>query len=296
MASFLKKLFTGGSPASGETLSHADRLARAHNELALKTGLHDRGWGIGGAAWAADLDAGILTFDAPEQVIGTLDTLAGTWMWGWDHPSVPKPLAIHAETLRDYGATQGLADYTTRTTACDEAKAWDFTALATLLNAAQGGYRGPAGTTLVFMTFGTVTMAKGAMKPTPETDLAAGLTPVEAPEVLALARGYCEEIFAIEKAYADLPQERREDAFEAAIAAQQPVYDRYWRRDDEDWRPASLSSRPESDLSLTRDWRVFSRSPDRWRVTYTRDIGVTLRRGFDVERFSDGLRIVDALF
>lgn len=303
MASFLKRIFGGGS-SSGGSLSHADMLLRAHNDLALKTGLHEQSWQIGGAAWEADLETGIIAFVAPDgrritapvQVIGTLDSTNGSWMWGWDHPSVPESLSRHAQALRAYGTERNLPDYSTQVIACDTDKAWDFAALASLLNEAQGAYRGPAGTTLVFMTFGTLTMSKGSMKPRPEKDFAEGLVAVEAPEVLTLVRDYCAEIFAIEKAYAALQKDEQRSAFAAAIADQQPIYDRYWRRDDDYWRPCSVSSRPESDLALTREWRVFSRGSEKWRVTYERDIGIVLKRGFDVERFADGLKITDALF
>ena len=41
-----------------------------------------------------------------------------------------------------------------------EDEAWEFTALACQLCRAQGAYRGPAGTALVYMTFGEVTLSK----------------------------------------------------------------------------------------------------------------------------------------
>jgi hypothetical protein len=43
-------------------------------------------------------------------------------------------------------------------------QAWEFTALACHLCDAQGAYRGPAGTALVFMTFGEVTLAQSQGK------------------------------------------------------------------------------------------------------------------------------------
>jgi hypothetical protein len=39
-------------------------------------------------------------------------------------------------------------------------QAWQFTAVALYLSGAQGAYRGPAGTTMVFMTFGTMTISR----------------------------------------------------------------------------------------------------------------------------------------
>ncbi len=308
MASFLKGLFGGGDRRAAAA-DHAAVLARARSELELKTGFADRMWKIGSAAWSVDLDAGTIAFDAPDgvrgsapvQVVGTLDTSAGTWMWGWDHPSVPDGSARDAAMVRDYGAARGLTEMTTRVIRCDEAKAWEFTALATHLSNAQGAYRGPTGATLVFMTFGTVTLSKPAAQAAParaEKDFGVGLEPVDSPDVLAHAQGYCAEIAAIERAYCALPKDEQTRRFREAIDAQQPVYERYWRRDDDYWRPSSVSCPSEHEPDVNSDWRVFSNGPERYRVTYVHDVAGTLKspRAFDVVRFPDGLRIVDSLF
>jgi hypothetical protein len=220
-------------------------------------------------------------------------------MWGWDHPSVPVPCARDAAKVRDYGAERGFADLTTKIIACDEAKAWDYAALAAFLSGAQGAHRGPTGSTFVFMTFGNVALSSGdgAKAPRAEKDFGAGLEPTEAPEALALVQSYCREIAAIEKAHYELPDDEQETRFEEAIAAMQPVYDRYWRRGDDYWRPVSVASQSECDLSLMQDWKTFSRGPDQFRVTYVRVVPhLRSPRAFDVERFPDGLRIVDHLF
>lgn len=308
MASFLKRLFGGGDRRAAAS-DHAIVLARARSELELKTGFADRMWKIGSAAWSVDLDAGTIAFDAPDgtravapvQVVGTLDTNAGTWMWGWDHPSVPKGCARDAAAVRDYGAARGLSDMTTRVIRCDEANAWEFTAIAAHLSNAQGAYRGPTGATLVFMTFGTVTLSNPAAQAAPvrtERDLGAGLEPVEAPDVLAHAQGYCAEIAEIERAHCALPEDEQIRRFRDAVGAQQPVYERYWRRDDDYWRPCSVSCPSENDPEANSDWRVFSSGPDRYRVTYAHDVAGVLKspRAFDIVRFPDGLRIVDSLF
>ena len=57
------------------------------------------------------------------------------------------------------GEEHGIAALTTRKLECDEAEAWEFTALACKLCDAQGGYRGPAGSTLIFMTFDDVQLS-----------------------------------------------------------------------------------------------------------------------------------------
>ncbi|MBL8868339.1 MAG: hypothetical protein JNK90_01040 [Planctomycetaceae bacterium] len=143
-------------------------LEKSMNHLQTLTSSHDSMWGLGSAAWGADLEKGIITFDtddgthveAPLQVIGTYNTQDGTWLWGWDHPSVSEPLSQHAQLAFDYGQKHGIADLTTRKVTCSEDCCWEFTALACFLAQAQGAYRGPAGPTRVFMTFGAVNISK----------------------------------------------------------------------------------------------------------------------------------------
>lgn len=140
-------------------------FARGPEDLAVKTKFAKRLYDIGGPGgrWDADLEAGTIRFSgrktvatARVQVIGTYNQKDGTWLWGWDHPSVPAPLAVTAKAMRAYGARHRLPKLTTRKIACTEAEAWQFAAVATYLTGAQGAYRGPSGTTLIFMTYGTV--------------------------------------------------------------------------------------------------------------------------------------------
>ncbi len=140
------------------SMHYLDALTNAHNAT----------WRLGTARWDADLDAGTLTFTndrgwkivAPVQVIGTLNTADGTWLWGWDHPSVPEPLRAHAALVRDFGAAHGLEAFTTRHIEASEEDGWQFAALAAYLAKAQGAYRGPSGQTMIFMTFGELTISQ----------------------------------------------------------------------------------------------------------------------------------------
>jgi hypothetical protein len=143
-------------------------VERSMEELRLKTQAHVETWGLGSAErWDMDQDEGLLTFTSkkvvattPAQIIGTYSTQTSTWLWGWDHPSVQPPLQDHAKRVRKYGEKHGFDLLTTRKLECDEQQAWEFTAIACHLCDAQGGYRGPAGPALVFMTFGQVTLTK----------------------------------------------------------------------------------------------------------------------------------------
>jgi hypothetical protein len=142
-------------------------VERSLEELRIKTAVHDGTWQLGTADWSVDQDTGLIVFTgkeitatAPVQIIGTYNTLDGTWLWGWDNPSVDPSLQEHAQRVHEHGKRHGIAGLTTRKLTCDEAQAWEFTALACHLCEAQGAYRGPAGTAMVFMTFGVVSLSK----------------------------------------------------------------------------------------------------------------------------------------
>ena len=143
-------------------------LSQSMEELRLKTEAHDAGWGLGEADWSVDQDQGEIVFTgadgstatAPVQIVGTYNSQDGTWLWGWDHPSVVPALQEHAKRVREYGEKHGIQRLTTRKLACSEMEAWELVALACKLCEAQGAYRGPAGTACVFMTFGEVSLSK----------------------------------------------------------------------------------------------------------------------------------------
>jgi hypothetical protein len=167
LASVLLAAAGSAGAANQRVAEPADLVfARAEAEIALKTEVFQGIFGDEDYDWAVDLDVGTITFTsatkrvtAPVQVIGTYNTRDGTFLWGWDHPSVPEALAADARLAREFGERQALPLFTTRMVECTEEDAWGFTAAALYLSGAQGAYRGPTGTTLVFMTFGQLTIA-----------------------------------------------------------------------------------------------------------------------------------------
>ena len=156
----------GAAAAQTRVAEPADLVfVRAGSEIALKTQVFQTLLGDEDFDWAVDLEAGTIAFtsasrviSAPVQVIGTFNTLDQTFLWGWDHPSVSEPLAAAARLAREFGERQDLPLFTTRKVECTEDEAWGFTAVALYLSGGQGAYRGPTGTTMVFMTFGDVTI------------------------------------------------------------------------------------------------------------------------------------------
>lgn len=154
----------------------ADLFERAQQELKATTAFHIGSWHMDTATWAVDLDIGRISFvtktgtnvHAPVQVIGTRLKSDRTWLWAWDNPSIPSACAADARRVRAFGTRQGIAALTDAKIDASEADAWKYTALAAHLAAANGAYRGVAGKTEVFMTFGMVTMEGASGAPAPE--------------------------------------------------------------------------------------------------------------------------------
>ena len=136
--------------------------------LRLQTEGHRGTWNLGGEArWDFDQDSGflILTFpdviaQAPAQVIGTFDTSSKTWLWAWANPSIDTDLKRDALRVLDYGREHRIECLTTPKWPADETDGWRMAALANRLCSSNGAYRGPAGKTMVFMTFGEIKLEK----------------------------------------------------------------------------------------------------------------------------------------
>ncbi|WP_149495909.1 DUF6882 domain-containing protein [Roseiconus lacunae] len=137
-------------------------------ELQLKTEAH-KAWGLGTFdRWNIDQEDGNLVFSnadgttavAPAQIIGSFSANDHSWLWAWDNPSIVDPLKTHSRKVKDYGEEHGIDKLTTRKWTGTEDDAWAMAALAVKLCGAEGAYRGPAGQSFVFMTFGEVRISK----------------------------------------------------------------------------------------------------------------------------------------
>lgn len=144
-------------------------LARAVEELKLKTAAHKAAWHLGEAdRWSVDQDEGKIIFNfkngtiatATVQIIGSFNSEDKTWLWGWANPSVHESLKADAVKVKAYGEQHQISKLTTRKWSGTEDDAWAMAALAVKLCGTQGAYRGPAGDTKVFMTFGEVQLQK----------------------------------------------------------------------------------------------------------------------------------------
>jgi hypothetical protein len=164
------RIFRGGKRKIAYPADLQSEIDRAMSGLQSLTAAHDGIWQIGQAAWSVDQDEGTITFTspnglratAPVQIVGSYNTQDGTWLWGWDNPSLEAPLTEHARKVQSFGQEKGFDILTTPKLVCPEEQCWELTAFACMLAGAQGAYRGPAGTARVFMTFGEVKLSKAS--------------------------------------------------------------------------------------------------------------------------------------
>ncbi len=236
---------------------------RATREMKLKQQRNAARWGLGDHEhWHADLRLGHILFSrpggellmAPVQLIGSYDPTESRWRWGWDHPPAHAAVTRAAELVRRFGEVYGLAALTTREIQCTEDQAWRFTAMALHLSEAEGAYRGRAGETLSFMTFGAMTVGKanyGACTQAPQRDRDPRVTRTAStaarPSGPAIARSI------------GLPPSSSSWAFRNATASVLPNASRA-SLDTRPWRSASPGERRGGLSFLTKD-RLTGRPP-----------------------------------
>lgn len=141
-------------------------VTEARKSLEKLTGIHTATWGLGKAErYDVDLEKGEITFTFPDkivtspvQVIGTLYN--NSFMWGWDHPSVPASLQKHAQKAKAWGMKHNATNYVTQVVPCTTDEAWDFAALTCAVANASGVYCAVDGSRSVFMTLGKQKLRK----------------------------------------------------------------------------------------------------------------------------------------
>jgi hypothetical protein len=170
MAKLFGKLFGNSeSKENNKTCSNQDFIDGAYEGLQLQTDAHRQTSKLGEEDnWDVDLNEGTLTFTFADgkiiktaiQVIGTYNTNDNSFMWGWDHPSVPENLAQHALLAKKWGTNVNEPDYATLQISCSEDEVWKMSAVVNRLAEANGVYRGDSNGTFVFMTMDTLKVSK----------------------------------------------------------------------------------------------------------------------------------------
>ena len=142
---------------------------KARNNLDVLTEAHESTWKLGEAdRWDVDQEKGLITwsFDngmtvtASCQIAGTYNTKDQTYLWAWENESILDALKEDAKSVLEFAQENEIDFLQEAQLGCTEEAAWDLAALTNLLCDKQGVYRGPAGPTLVFFTFGEVRISK----------------------------------------------------------------------------------------------------------------------------------------
>lgn len=159
-----------GMGVQAETIDPQKYIAQSYAGLQEVTQVHSQTWGLGQEVnWGVDQNTGLITFlfedgkkaEAPVQIIGTYSPADGSFMWGWDHPSVDPALGEAAALLKQFGEEHQISKLTSQPVDLSEQEAWEFTALAMRLADNNGAYRADAGGgTLVYMTFGKISLSQ----------------------------------------------------------------------------------------------------------------------------------------
>jgi hypothetical protein len=142
-------------------------ITDSYEGLKLVMDNHRKKWHLGEEKkWKVDEQEGriIVSFadgtvaSAPAQIV---DTKHNTFRWAWDHDAVAPSMQEHALLVKAFGSKHKAKELTTQTIPCNEKRAWELTAVATLLAEANGAYRVKASTNIyVYMTFGEVSLSK----------------------------------------------------------------------------------------------------------------------------------------
>ncbi|MEM7104003.1 MAG: DUF6882 domain-containing protein [Bacteroidota bacterium] len=165
----IKKLITliFGTSAIAVSGQNTEFIDAAYEGLQIQTAAHTELWSLGQAEnWAVDMKKGTLTFTFEDgkivtttiQVVGTYNTADETFLWGWDHPSVPQELAQHAKLAKKWGIENNEENFATLKLSCSMEEVWRMAAVVNRVADANGVYRGISGNTAVFMTMGEIEM------------------------------------------------------------------------------------------------------------------------------------------
>lgn len=189
--------------------------------------------------------------DLSAQLLGTFSPHDRSFRWAWANPAVAAGVASAATAARDDAATAAFAAFRIPTFAARFDDALALAALAGRLGGCHGVYRCLTADHLtVFVGYAAPDAAAGDRLRTG----AAG-SPEDEAEALALVDRYAAEMLAVDVTFSRETEGLPEDELDRVVGGvmdrllpeKNRVYDGYWSRDDDTWRPGSFGSPSEHD-------------------------------------------------
>ncbi|HEX4018049.1 MAG TPA: hypothetical protein VHX15_15045 [Frankiaceae bacterium] len=127
---------------------------------------HVARWGLGSAdRWDLDQTTGVIrwTFadkivEAPAQFTGTYSARGRSWMWAWANDTLLPAMCRTSGEVRRWGEANGHVFLQRPQVEASAEQAEDIAAIAFRISRATGFYRAPAGASVLYLTFGTVTI------------------------------------------------------------------------------------------------------------------------------------------
>lgn len=96
------------------------------------------------------------------QIIGSLSSGSGTWLWAWDNPYLLENTVNAAVEIRKFGRDNGIPDLTRPKWKAGEQQALEMTALSAYLLKAKGTYEFQSDDILVYTVFTEITWVGSA--------------------------------------------------------------------------------------------------------------------------------------
>ena len=131
-----------------EQIAYWDLVERAEDHLRALDEDNERDWRLSETRATVDLAEGRIRFIRPNGSVASAEIQcagifgnAGSWSWTWEHPQIDKTLQEQARRVREYGERHAMNRLTTKAFVSTEVEAWGLTAVACLLNRAEGAWR-----------------------------------------------------------------------------------------------------------------------------------------------------------
>lgn len=298
------------APAPAPSSAFEDKLAASADTFLLTNKRLIETFGVGlESNYSFDQEEGELVLQFPDgrditadgQIFGTFDPAQRTFLWGWANPSLNPSVTKHVSQIRDslFAKSEPLL--------VEGEQSIEFSLITRLMAfaAAQGDFDGvfrafTNDNTSVFVGFKIKTLHSPDGRALNESEfLGEPFDQADIDAALTLVKRHDAEMFVIDKAYSEANQNVDNGTdialMRTLLADKDKIYQRDWRRDDDDWEPSSLGWPSDHDADQY-GFHFQARNGSGGLL-----IGKTVApRSFKqqiyiVERFDDGFKITDQL-